>query len=317
MLAPSISSRAFPAIFSGIDSVLLRVRTQVLLSPTRVSLLLLITVGLVSPLAHGVVVTRRPRDGQGQARSEPLPEARHAAPALLPRPADGAARRTCSSRARAAARCGSTRRTRSTAWAPGPAELRGRRASRWTMHARQVIYRRDGTKRWLDTGARLGFKAIPGQYRYWKYIHAARVRAVAARQGRPCEKRVEVGPKQSYCLRDLQHRNPQLPRSPASFHYPGCSQDLGQPARDARHLGRLVGRLPLDLPRVYMNVTGLHGCFAYVHVADPKNGIYESNEDNNEGGDDRPPAVAGPGPPRLSEREPGPGGPDGGAEAPR
>jgi hypothetical protein len=29
-------------------------------------------------------------------------------------------------------------------------------------------------------------------------------------------------------------------------------------------------------------VTGLRGCFAYVHIADPENGIYESNEDNNE-----------------------------------
>ena len=27
---------------------------------------------------------------------------------------------------------------------------------------------------------------------------------------------------------------------------------------------------------------GLRGCFAYVHIADPENGIYESNEDNNE-----------------------------------
>ena len=29
-------------------------------------------------------------------------------------------------------------------------------------------------------------------------------------------------------------------------------------------------------------MTGLRGCFAYVHIADPENGIYESNEDNNE-----------------------------------
>jgi hypothetical protein len=29
-------------------------------------------------------------------------------------------------------------------------------------------------------------------------------------------------------------------------------------------------------------VTGLRGCFAYVHIADPENGIYESDEDNNE-----------------------------------
>ena len=29
-------------------------------------------------------------------------------------------------------------------------------------------------------------------------------------------------------------------------------------------------------------MTGLRGCFAYVHIADPENGIYELNEDNNE-----------------------------------
>jgi len=29
-------------------------------------------------------------------------------------------------------------------------------------------------------------------------------------------------------------------------------------------------------------VTGLRGCFAYVHIADPENRIFESNEDNNE-----------------------------------
>ena len=29
-------------------------------------------------------------------------------------------------------------------------------------------------------------------------------------------------------------------------------------------------------------MSGLRGCFAYVHIADPENGIFESNEDNNE-----------------------------------
>ena len=54
----------------------------------------------------------------------------------------------------------------------------------------------------------------------------------------------------------------------------------------------------------YMNVTGLRGCFAYVHVADPKNGIYESNEDNNEGETIVRLPWRGPGAPRLPEREP-------------
>ena len=199
----------------------------------------------------------------------------------------------------------------------GPAELRGRRDTRYTMNARQVIYRRDGTKRWLDTGARLGFKAVPGQYRYWKYIHAARFELWRLGAGGRRKKRVEVGPKQSYCLRDLQHRNPQLPRSPASFRYPGCSQDLG---RRRVTLGTSVGWsdvYPSTYHEQYMNVTGLRGCFAYVHVADPKNGIYESNEDNNEAETIVRLPWRGAGIGDCPSESRGPGGPDGGAEAPR
>ena len=29
-------------------------------------------------------------------------------------------------------------------------------------------------------------------------------------------------------------------------------------------------------------MSGLRGCFAYVHIADPTNVLYEANEDNNE-----------------------------------
>ena len=163
----------------------------------------------------------------------------------------------------------------------GPAELRGRRDGRYTMAARQVIYRTDGTRRWLDTGARLGFKAVPGQYRYWKYIHAAHFQLwrLDARGRRT--KLVRVGPKQSYCLRDLQRRNPQLRRSPPNFRYPGCSQDL---RRRRVTLGTSVGWsdvYPATYHEQWIDVTGLRGCFAYVHIADPKNGIYESNERNN------------------------------------
>ena len=39
---------------------------------------------------------------------------------------------------------------------------------------------------------------------------------------------------------------------------------------------------PPAYPEQWIDVTGLNGCFAYVHIADPENGIFESNEDNNE-----------------------------------
>jgi hypothetical protein len=108
----------------------------------------------------------------------------------------------------------------------GPAELRGRRTTRWRMAAKQVIHRRGGGRLRLNTGARLFFKAIPDQGYYWKFLHAARFELWKLdRRGRRT-KRVEVGPKVSYCLRDLQRRNPQLPRSPRRFQYPACNQDF-------------------------------------------------------------------------------------------
>jgi hypothetical protein len=204
----------------------------------------------------------------------------------------------------------------------GPAELRGRRATRWTMKAQQVIYRRGGGKVRLKTGARLVFKAIPGQYRYWKFFHAARFELWRLDERGRRVKRVEVGPKVSYCLRDLQHRNPQLAGSPRRFVYPACNQEFG---KQRVTLGTSVGWsdvYPSTYHEQWINVNRRRGCFAYVHIADPKNGIYELDEDNNEAetivrlpwkGPDRR------GCPRESEPvdDAPDGGPDGGAEAPR
>jgi hypothetical protein len=197
----------------------------------------------------------------------------------------------------------------------GPAELRGRRDGRWTMAARQVVYRRDGTKRWLDTGARLSFKAIPGQYRYWKYTHAARFELWRLDKRGRRVRLVRVGPKVTYCLRDLQLTNPGLPRSPSGFHYPACSQEFG---RRRVTLGTSVGWsdvYPSTYHEQYLNVTGLRGCFAYTHIADPKNGIYESDETNNAGTTVVRLPWRGAGL-RGCPGKPSAGGPDGGAEAP-
>ena len=38
---------------------------------------------------------------------------------------------------------------------------------------------------------------------------------------------------------------------------------------------------PSTYPDNWIDVTGLSGCFAVVHRADPGNGIFESNEANN------------------------------------
>jgi hypothetical protein len=199
----------------------------------------------------------------------------------------------------------------------GPAELRGRRTGRYSMRARQVIYRRDGRRVLLETGARLGFKAIPGQYRYWKYKWAAEFDLWRLdREGRRV-KLARRGPKVSYCLRDLEHRNPQLARSPAGFHYPACSQN---PGAQRVTLGTSVGWsdvYPSSYHEQYLDVTGLRGCFAYVHLADPKNGIFESNEDNNEGETVVRLPWRGPARDGCPRRSAAITGPDGGTEAPR
>ena len=163
----------------------------------------------------------------------------------------------------------------------GPASLRGNRDGQFTMAARQVLHRVQGTPVLIDTDARLLFKAIPGQFRYWKWNGAARMELWRLNAAGELVERTKVGPKTVYCLRDLQRRFGRLPRSPRHFHYPGCSQRLSQRTVT---LGTSVGWsdvYPASYHENWIDVTGLRGCFAYVHVADPTNVIYESDEDDN------------------------------------
>jgi hypothetical protein len=205
----------------------------------------------------------------------------------------------------------------------GPMELRGRRTGerRTTMTARQVIHRSGGSPRFLDTGAMLGFKRVPGRRfgginvgteSYWKYRDAARFELWRVNSDNERVRRVRTGPKVYYCLRDLQRTHPRRSRSPRRFVYPACNSN---PRARRVTLGTSVGWsdiYPASYPEQWIDVTGLRGRFAYVHIADPKNGIYESDEDNNEseaivrlpsgrvlsrheGVDGRPPAPAGSG----------------------
>lgn len=162
----------------------------------------------------------------------------------------------------------------------GPVELRGRRDGRSTMSVRQRIYRPGGSSVLLPTRARLSFHPVPGQYRYWKLRHAARFELwsldVEGQRGRI----VRTGPKVHYCFRDLARRNPSR-RSPRRRVYPACDQ--GARTR-AVTLGTSVGWsdvYPASYHEQWIDVTGLRGRFAFVHVADPGNGIFESREDNN------------------------------------
>jgi hypothetical protein len=164
----------------------------------------------------------------------------------------------------------------------GPAELHGVRIGRRYMRGRQRIYRRAGGRIGVQTGARIFFKYVPGQTFYWKFQYAARFEFWRLDAEGRREEFVRRGPKISYCLRDLQHSRPRLPRSPRSRQYPGCSTN---PAARRRTLGTSVGWsdvYPSSYPEQWIDATGLRGCFAYLHQADPRNHLYESNEDNNE-----------------------------------
>ena len=163
----------------------------------------------------------------------------------------------------------------------GPTELHGVRTGRYFMRARQRIYKRAGGRLGITTGARLFFKFVPGQLRYWKYHRAAafelwRLDSLGRRA-----RLVRRGPKVSYCLRDLSHSRGRLRGSPPRRVYPACNTN---PRQRKVTIGTSVGWsdvYPPSYPEQWIDVTGLRGCFAYRHVADPGNGIYESDEGNN------------------------------------
>ena len=163
----------------------------------------------------------------------------------------------------------------------GPAELRGVRTGPRSMRAHQRIYRRDGGRIAVQTGARLQFKFAHEHRYWWKFHDAARFELWRVDGRGRRMRRVRVGPKLAYCLRDLERTRPRLSRSPRRRVYPACSNN-------ARARGVTLGTSPgwADVyppayPEQWIDVTGLRGCFAYVHIADPKNGVYESNEANN------------------------------------
>jgi hypothetical protein len=164
----------------------------------------------------------------------------------------------------------------------GPAELFGTRIGPRFMRARQRIYKRDGSRIGVTTDGRLQFKFAHLSRYWWKFYNAARFELWRVDERGRRTRLVRTGPKVSYCLRDLTHTRPALPRSPRSPHYPACSNNSR-----AQHvtLGTSVGWAdiyPPTYPEQWIDVTGLRGCFAYVHIADPNNRIYESDEDNNE-----------------------------------
>ncbi len=165
----------------------------------------------------------------------------------------------------------------------GGAELHGRRTGHHNMVAGQRVHKKGGGLARFRTHARLHFKAIPGQGRYWKWVDAARFELWSLDRDGRRKRRITTGEKQVYCLRDLVRTRPGLPHSPSSRVYPGCSQNGNR-----RHvtLGTSVGWsdvYPATYYEQYVELSGLRGkgCYSLIHIADPKNKILELNERNN------------------------------------
>lgn len=164
----------------------------------------------------------------------------------------------------------------------GPIELRGRRDGWHSMKVSQRIYRTGGGHRDFPTFAHLHFTDVGYSFggHYWKVHRLATFELWSVGRHHRLKRRVRVGPKTNYCLRDLERTRPGQ-RSPPHPHYPGCNQN---PYTRRVTLGTSVGWsdvYPSDYDKQWINVTGLHGCFAYVMKVDPQNLLYESHEGDN------------------------------------
>jgi hypothetical protein len=164
----------------------------------------------------------------------------------------------------------------------GPVELHGRRIGPRFMRARQRIYTRDGGRIGVATDARLEFKFAHQSRYWWKFFNAARFELWRVDAEGRRSRLVRTGPKVAYCLRDLTHTRPKVRRSPSRRVYPACSTNADAERVTIGTSPGWADIYPPAYPEQWIDVTGLRGCFAYVHIADPENGIFESNEDNNE-----------------------------------
>jgi len=165
----------------------------------------------------------------------------------------------------------------------GPVELHGHRRGWHNMRAAQRVYKRNGGKAVFKTRARLRFKQIPAQGRYWKFHDAARFELWSIDKDGDRKRRITTGPKVDYCLRDLEHTGPGRPHSPSSMVYPSCSQD---PNRHSVTLGTSVGWsdiYPAGYHEQFIRTRKVprRGCYAFVMIVDPTNKILELDERNN------------------------------------
>ncbi|MBI5104680.1 MAG: hypothetical protein HZB46_06795 [Solirubrobacterales bacterium] len=165
----------------------------------------------------------------------------------------------------------------------GPLEVRAHRGdSSIYAEAYQAIHRTGGGVTFFPEAGLVYWKAIPGQGHYWKYWRAARFELWTLNADGTRDRLQRTGPKLSYCFRDLDRvrGGRDVPRGRV---YPACSQSAKR--RDMK-LGTSVGWADV-YPETYhenwISITGLRGCFAFVHRADPEGELIEQREDNNLG----------------------------------
>ncbi|HET9197206.1 MAG TPA: lysyl oxidase family protein [Solirubrobacterales bacterium] len=164
----------------------------------------------------------------------------------------------------------------------GPMELRGRRDGSRSMKTNQRIYRKGGGHITVPSEAKLRFTYV-GTYfggSYWKVHELANFELRRVGPDGEVGDVVRTSPKLNYCLRDL-YRTRAGRHSPPGRVYPGCNQN---PFRDRVKLGTSVGWsdiYPAAYHQQWIDVTGLRGCFAYRMIVDPKENLFESNEEDN------------------------------------
>ncbi len=164
----------------------------------------------------------------------------------------------------------------------GPMELRGTRNGWRTMRTVQRIYRRGGGHIDVRGGATLRFTGVGAYFGgfYWKVHQLARFDLRRVLPDGTLGGVVRTSPKLNYCLRDLELTRPGR-RAPNSRHYPGCNQN---PYQDRVTLGTSVGWsdiYPAPYHQQWIDVAGLSGCFAFEMTVDPKQLLFESNEEDN------------------------------------
>ena len=167
----------------------------------------------------------------------------------------------------------------------GPMEVRARRATEGGTFgpAYQVIRRREGAPRIVPGAGAVTFKFVD-EYRgsYWKYAAAARFELWRTDAAHRRTELRRTGPKLAYCFRDLERVRP-LAGSPRRRVYPACTQ---RRTPQQVRLGTSVGWAdiyPAPYPENWIDITGLRGCYAFVHRADPGRHLAEEREDNNLG----------------------------------